>query len=81
MRFSKVYGYPNITGKIGGIDGWKAVYEGAFYAKETTEVSVEGSGTNVMFNAPFSASNSNGTYGNSSTVQPSALNVKFIIKY
>ena len=77
-------GLPNITGSY---DSWNngfsagLITEGAF--KDTTQgryiaadIASLGFGINVQFNASLS----NSIYGNSSTVQPPAVTVKYIIK-
>lgn len=79
-------GLPNITGKfrteadITGSTG-SAVLQGAFYNAgkygQHLRASVEGSNSLIG----FQASRSNSIYGNSSTVQPSAIKVRVYTRY
>lgn len=76
-------GLPNITGKF---EAWNGVFnpyeqEGAF-ANATTfhfsQSSIEKEGVDAV---TFDASRSSSIYGNSTTVQPPAVTMRYIIKY
>jgi hypothetical protein len=82
----KEAGLPNIKGtieKIGtGISGGSTgdkIGTGAFSAIKTDKVDATGS-ANFRASCTFDASRSNPIYGNSNTVQPSALTCRYIIK-
>ena len=85
----KSAGLPNITGNIisRGTDFRSSNIMwpdgGAFYGTQrmTTGDAVPQSGTATQWNISFDASRSNNIYGNSNTVQPPALTMKYIIKY
>lgn len=85
----KSAGLPNIEGVFGGIRAASAtgpgLKEGAFSGTESSPNYIKfQNGTyyeSGAFNADFKASNSNSIYGNSSTVQPPALTMRYIIKY
>lgn len=71
-------GLPNITGSTGAQT--EASPSGAFYGSGsyTRREPWEGSGIAI---ANFDASRSNGIYGNSSTVQPASVTMRYYIKY
>lgn len=80
-------GLPNITGMVRPLDGIlniNASYSGAFTTtsldnpERTLEV---GNFGNSVREVNFNASLSNSIYGNSTTVQPPALTMQYIIKY
>ena len=83
-------GLPNLTGICyPALDDHSSLpvldSEGVFYSR-SLGVSVEyvrgaGSLTNTSYGVRFDASRANPIYGKSATVQPSALNVKMLIKY
>lgn len=83
-------GLPNLTGICyPALDDHSSLpvldSEGVFYSR-SLGVSVEyvrgaGSLTNASYGVRFDASRANPIYGKSATVQPSALNVKMLIKY
>lgn len=84
----KAAGLPNIEGSYksggGASQGWIADVQGVFTGtsndgsvKNTANSS---SGTGDLY-VRFNASNSNAIYGNSTTVQPPALTMRYIIKY
>lgn len=85
----KSAGLPNIEGAFGAIRAASAtgpgLKAGAFSGTESSANSIKfQNGTyyeSGAFNADFKASNSNSIYGNSSTVQPPALTMRYIIKY
>lgn len=71
-------GLPNITGVVGAIGNDSRQSTGAFYYHSAGgKIS---KGENADYNAGFDASRSNSIYGKSSTVQPPAAAVNFIIK-
>ena len=76
-----VAGLPNITGEFGDILNVVANASGAF-AKKTAGTmpygNINGGG---YMRIDFRASRSNFTYGNSDTVQPPALTMRYYIKY
>ena len=72
-------GLPNITGTTQTSDDTGAV-GGAFYI--IREFGTDNGGIKVNeYQVGFDASRSSAVYGRSSTVQPNALNMNFIIKY
>lgn len=73
----KAAGLPNITGTTWGRNN--GVTSGAFASGKTTADSFEGSVRNSVLT--FDASRSNSIYGNSETVQPPAVTMRFYIKY
>ena len=80
-------GLPNIKGNLGGvgqynISGGRYPIDGAF-AKTGETTNVPGNGTYLypLYSVGFDASRSSAIYGNSTTVQPSALKVLYCIKY
>lgn len=78
-------GLPNITGSILIDRGGKYLnveYSGAFYAEKGSHfnIPVNSQGDNPP-NIKIDASRSSKVYGQSTTVQPAALNCKFCIKY
>ena len=77
-------GLPNITGSFGA-QGSTAVVnlgEGAFRVKQTGKIDAVYSGDDYYSLAQsFDASRSSSIYGKSSTVQPPAVCVNYIIKY
>ena len=82
-------GLPNIVGEFGGKSegGWQLIggISGAFYTTGNRSGSNGNVGANSsgspMCNIGFAASNSNGIYGASGTVQPPSLTVRYCIKY
>ena len=81
-------GLPNIAGscEINNADGnyagvintSGAIYQGASIKK----AAMRSSGTALtMYQLAFSAQNSNAIYGNSTTVQPPAITMRFYIKF
>lgn len=80
----KLAGLPNITGWVTYAYGvYRSLY-GAFYSVAQNGTGSSASYPNVNLAQTvvyFSASNSNGIYGNSSTVQPPAVTTRFLIKY
>ena len=80
-------GLPNITGKLsknGSSSGYFEVFEGAFSADQQSlrHPPSESTGNyNLANGGVFDASRSNSIYGNSTTVQPPALTMRYIIKY
>lgn len=87
----KTAGVPNITGRVGfrkfNGDTAKVFYndEGSF-AQGTdianpSNVIGSGSGSYNLSNLTFDASRSSSVYGNSTTVQPPAVTMRYIIKY
>ena len=89
----KSAGLPNITGDVGFTTGqsagkqynlWPGITNGAFSPGSTgsyvSNIAVAERATTVQ-NAHFSAHDSNSIYGNSTTVQPPALTMRYIIKY
>jgi len=72
-------GLPNITGSgiISGDTGVGAFVDGSSYARYDGVAS----GGYLQYYKSFDASRSNSIYGNSNTVQPKSLTVKFLIKY
>ena len=58
----------------------QTVYGAVCLDKTQKVLGIDGTDTDNM-QKYFDASKSNSIYGNSTTVQPQALNVKFIIKY
>lgn len=87
-------GLPNITGNFGDNERYlganKDTATSTMYGNGVFNIgnsSTDGRGCTSwgggtgFKNLNFSAQSSNSTYGNSGTVQPNALNVKFIIKY
>ncbi len=84
----KSAGLPNISGAVSPsvLSGSGAVIDvgtGVFdTGGETSVVKIAGSTSNLSyFTLNFSASRSNSIYGNSTTVQPPALTMRYIIKY
>lgn len=76
----KSAGLPNITGDANVIDGTSMV-KGAFYVDGTSArmfSNTWNSNRNVL---RFDASRCSSIYGNSTTVQPPALTMRYIIKY
>ena len=78
----KSAGLPNITGG-GQVTAWKDIsYYGAFVSeKRGSTTNTGGSADNNYFKIDFDASRSSAIYGNSNTVQPPALTMRYIIKY
>ena len=76
-------GLPNITGTA-ATDGFTINNldpTGAFYNAKMTYTGRSGSTTTQSNGLGFDASRSSSIYGNSTTVQPAACRVNFIIKY
>ena len=80
----KAAGLPNITGNYENttwnFNGSQSS-SGAFYRKTGTVSYGSAGGSNPSVNLTFDASRSNSIYGNSNTVQPPALTMRYIIKY
>lgn len=74
-------GLPNITGKIGKIDSWSLLAEGAFTLGDGHTDHSRGTENYKKYYYNFDASLSNRIYGNNETVQPPAWTTVFIIKY
>ena len=77
---TKAAGLPNITGSIRQIVSWSSSPQGAISWSSSGACSVAGNGHSYGV-LSFDASNSNDIYGNSTTVQPPAVTVRYIIKY
>ena len=80
----KSAGLPNITGTFG--DGGHASFAirnstGAFTVSQNNEEALTGGVLNDRAIHSFDASRSSSIYGNSTTVQPPALTMRYIIKY
>ncbi len=74
-------GLPNITGSItNAYLGSSSTFSGAFSATVSSGHDYYGSSKNLWL-ITFDANSSNNIYGKSDTVQPSALTMKYIIKY
>ena len=71
-------GLPNITGKIGAVINTGAT--SAFYPTAPSDTLPPGSYMGTM-NVEMDASRSNPIYGNSATVQPPSVTMRYIIKY
>lgn len=87
---TKVAGLPNIygqakfaSGATGSRHGGLRGASGAMTVSDTLEClnGVGAAGTGIYGTLTLSATNSNAIYGKSSTVQPPAVTVRFIIKY
>lgn len=77
---TKAAGLPNITGSIRQIVSWRSSPQGAISWSYSGACEV--SGNDHSFGVlSFDASKSNDIYGNSTTVQPPAVTVRYIIKY
>ncbi|MBR2556475.1 MAG: tail fiber protein [Aeriscardovia sp.] len=74
----KSAGLPNIEGFFGGVN--TAGFYGAFDGDGEVRAGAIGEGFGI-WKVNFNASASNSIYGNSSTVQPPALTMRYIIKY
>lgn len=76
----KSAGLPNITGIVGDVYNSHAYASGAFSSQPSrqSQFSTSNGGTYNRFS--FDASRSDPIYGNSTTVQPPALTVRYIIK-
>ena len=86
---NKQAGLPNITGKLGDSYSTSGLFwgvEGAFYGDNTDIAgrrnggSIEQRNTFTGGDVHFDASRSNSIYGNSTTVQPPAIVMRYIIK-
>lgn len=84
----KAAGLPNITGELDYGYGYGAIgfttthpgkVEGAFVAGAKKDYSLTG-GSYIGNNLLFDASKSNSIYGNSDTVQPNSITMKYIIR-
>ena len=73
-------GIPNITGTTQTPDDIDAI-SGAFYVIGKHGNNGFGNYLITEYKVGFDASRSSAVYGRSSTVQPNALNMNFIIKY
>ena len=78
---NKAAGIPNVTGGFRGIFRGYSYTEGAFYMSDegTTDYSGDDYTTGATVN--LSASRSTSIYGNSSTVQPPSVTMRYYIKY
>ena len=81
-------GLPNISGEFsfGGAvgntyDGAGGGFSGAFYPARQLSGRLSYGSSGNSYNSGFNASRSSSIYGNSSTVQPPALTMRYIIKY
>ena len=73
-------GLPDITGSLRGSSGDTSVFTGAF--KWLSNLGgVAGGGWSSAASVDFAASYSNSVYGNSTTVQPKSVEMKYCIKY
>jgi len=86
----KSAGLPNITGKVGAITDWGitnvSITNGAIHIEGNSGECISVSWDDTLktrrpYNWDFDASRSNSIYGNSTTVQPPALTMRYIIKY
>ena len=77
---TKAAGLPNITGSIRQIVSWNSSPRGAISWSYSGACEVSGGGHSFGV-LSFDASKSNDIYGNSTTVQPPAVTVRYIIKY
>lgn len=79
-------GLPNITGSykpqtdIGGINTSSGESYGCFYNGNSVRAGINGNSLTGGYFTAFSASRSSSIYGNSSTVQPKALQILLVIK-
>ena len=71
-------GLPNITGKVGSVISTGS--DGSFYTTTSLVGLTGGSGVGTM-ETQFDASRSSAIYGNSNTVQPPSVTMRYIIKY
>jgi len=76
-------GLPNITGNITFRDNAMVGASGSFRYEESSASNsyIDTSGTSNQRNATFDASRSSSVYGNSTTVQPPSVTMRYIIKY
>lgn len=77
-------GLPNITGLVSQFRyaAINATGNGAFYAEDGSNLGqLQTGGSQSSVNLYFSADRSSGVYGNSDTVQPPALTMRYYIKY
>ena len=72
---------PNITGSWQIEGSIYKEYSGAFYGGAEYLAKPWGGSTGEANTACFDASRSNAIYGNSNTVQPTALTARFYIKF
>lgn len=77
----KAPGLPNITGKVGAPYYAALGSSGAFYPTSETVTLGAGGTLSQYSQIIFNAANSSIIYGQSTTVQPPAVTVRFIIKY
>lgn len=78
----KSAGLPNITGNVASVMGgssWQT--DGSISFSQYGTHPGQGTGAWTYGNINFDASKSNSIYGNSNTVQPKSVTVKFCIKY
>lgn len=77
----KSAGLPNITGTLRTLENWQSgVATGAFLQTGTQSATYSGGNSSAgLIN--MDASRSSSIYGNSTTVQPPALTMRYIIKY
>jgi hypothetical protein len=71
-------GLPNVTGKVGSVISTGS--DGSFYETTSLVGLTGGSGVGTM-ETHFDASRSSAIYGNSNTVQPPSVTMRYIIKY
>ena len=76
-------GLPNISGKAQHIPVLAYAYTGAMYERdpESADIQIQQRDTYKRISLGFSANLSTSIYGKSSTVQPQALSIQFLIKY
>ena len=76
-------GLPNITGQTRHIPVLSYEYTGAMYEgdPESADIQIQQRDTYKRISLNFSANLSTSIYGKSSTVQPQALNIQYLIKY
>ena len=80
----KAAGIPNITGSLEGATTLNVAIDGALGWEQTdaTNYSMTYQSGSMRYGAiTFNASNSDSIYGNSATVQPPAVTMRYIIKY
>lgn len=75
----KSAGLPNITGKVVGFDKLN-VASGAFYNSSNSMWNATGN-SDACYDINLDASRSSSIYGNSTTVQPPAVTMRYYIKY
>ena len=76
---SKSAGLPNITGSGGRSVSGGGGFTGAF-ASSSASSTISGGSSAPIWSVCFDASDSNAIYGNSTTVQPKSVTVRYVIK-